>query len=415
MMRHTGAPCRRRTVGGVPPLIAAAIIASTLMGSPAVAAGGLSVPVGFYPGDGTGPVQRQELGALESWLGRKATTVVLMTDARSPAHFDGGVATVWVGSSGWSGDNKHSLVVSVPLAFGSDNPSPKQASNGLKATASGAYDVSFRTLAKDLVSSGHGDATLRLGWEYDGTWMPWSAGSDPEGFIAAYRHVHDVFRGVSTNFRFDLAGTAGYEHPSSVPGWHGTVDWASTYPGNDVVDSVGMDVYDQGLRLPYDLGAGTWADPNQAWQVTEGFLRAQLAFAQAHGKQVAYPEWGLSGSTTPPSLDHGGDDPTFINGMAGWFRSLPASGPGSLAFMAYFNANPPTGGTHALSSFPRSESAFRAAFGAGPVASSPAQRRPLPTTSQPLWLILLAVALVAFVVVSTYRHKRANSRKTRAP
>ena len=53
---------------------------------------------------------------------------------------------------------------SVPLL-------PKDGST-LAAGASGAYDAHFETMARELVAQGQGDAIIRLGWEFNGSWYP---------------------------------------------------------------------------------------------------------------------------------------------------------------------------------------------------------------------------------------------------
>ena len=43
--------------------------------------------------------------------------------------------------------------------------------------ATGAFNASYVTLAQTLVAGGQSNAYLRLGWEFDGSWMPWDATS----------------------------------------------------------------------------------------------------------------------------------------------------------------------------------------------------------------------------------------------
>jgi hypothetical protein len=96
---------------------------------------------------------------------------------------------------------------------------------------------------------------------------------------------------------------------------HGRHDMDPTeaYPGDDVVDIIGMDIY-----------AETWdastADPHDRFQhfVDQPFgLKWHRDFAREHGKLMSYPEWGVGDK---PGGGGVGDDPVFIAGMAEWFE-----------------------------------------------------------------------------------------------
>jgi hypothetical protein len=56
-------------------------------------------------------------------------------------------------------------------------------------------------------------------------------------------------------------------------------------------------------------------------------LESHLEFARDRGKPVSYPEWGRALV----------DEPGFVELMHEWFSELPAAGPGSLVYQAYFN------------------------------------------------------------------------------
>ena len=126
-------------------------------------------------------------------------------------------------------------LVTAPATLGDHTLAFKSQPNQLVDTINGVNDASFRAVATQLVASGFPDAVLRLGWEYDGDWMPWAAPGKETNLIAAFRHVHDVFQSVSTRFRYDFNGTTG------VDGWKTT--WAKCYPGDAYVDIIGGDAY----------------------------------------------------------------------------------------------------------------------------------------------------------------------------
>src|SRR5450759_2073692 len=59
----------------------------------------------------------------------------------------------------------------------------------------GTYDPYIRTFARD-VKSARGPVMIRLMHEMNGNWYPWSGfanGNTPQEFVAAWRHVHDLF------------------------------------------------------------------------------------------------------------------------------------------------------------------------------------------------------------------------------
>ena len=89
-------------------------------------------------------------------------------------------------------------------------------------------------------------------------------------------------------FRFDFAPNRGEDD----------IGWTKCYPGDDVVDIVGMDSYDQP------------PGENFADMVNQPYgLRQQVDFAAAHRKPISYPEWGLF---------RNGDNPAYMRGMLRW-------------------------------------------------------------------------------------------------
>lgn len=266
--------------------------------------------------------------SLEATLRAALGAVVQFGDRRDPEVMVSSVGGAVDGLIGWIDERAATFSVTVPLAFGDAEADTEEGRAAIQAnlaeTASGAHDDRYRDVARVLVGAGLGDAVLRLGHEFDGDWFPWSAIATCQGYIDAYRHVAEVMREESPDFRLDWTG--GLRHFD---------EWGScAYPGDDVVDVVGLDVYDQGGPMSAFGGSG-WVDPVAVWN--EQFvprLQGHLAFAVEHGKSVSYPEWGLV--LFRDDAAHGGDNPHFIRAMAEWFRSLPDTGPGSLEYQAYF-------------------------------------------------------------------------------
>ena len=78
---------------------------------------------------------------------------------------------------------------------------------------------------------------LRFAHEMNGDWYPWSVGKDPaqrpEDYVAAWRRIHALFQERrADNVRFVWS-----------PNFEPVDNLASYYPGDDVVDWIGLDVY----------------------------------------------------------------------------------------------------------------------------------------------------------------------------
>ncbi len=326
---------------------------------------GAAIPtsrIGFYPGYAS----VTNLKSLDAWLGRNASYVVQFGDTRPTAF----VPSVWgeVVKTGalQTMANQVTLVESVPLGFGaminaSTAAGQASARANLQATLNGTNDAAYRTAASYLKSGGFPNAIIRLGWEFDGDWMPWSSKGNEALWVAAYRHVHDLFAAISPSFRFDWNGDSSYLQNATA-----------AYPGDGYVDIVGLDVYDKGMggAVAWNSSTKTWSDPAAAWAGIQPNLAYQRDFAISHGKPVSYPEWALTGVNATVTSQVGGDDPTFVQGMSDWMNSLPASGPGSLAYESYFNEDT-ADGHHRIDTtyFPKAALRFQTVFGLGTTVS----------------------------------------------
>ena len=212
----------------------------------------------------------------------------------------------------------------------------------LAQAASGAYDDQFRQVGELLVAKGFAGAYLRIGWEFNGNWYPWAAYRDPLAFKAAFRRIVGVFRAVpGQQFKivWNPSVAAGVASPDSL------------WPGDDVVDLVGIDFYNQSWR-PQDT------DPVVRWQ---GYRTAiygldwAASFAAAHNKRIVVPEWATG--TRPDG--HGiGDDPTFIHNMAAWMRQ------NNVLYHGYWDFTASDyDGTMSAGKFPLTFEAYKAEFG----------------------------------------------------
>lgn len=175
----------------------------------------------------------------------------------------------------------------------------------------GQHDAVYRTIAQDLRAHGRGRSVVRIGWEANGDWFPWSAtAADAAQYRAAFRHIATVLHSVAPDLIIDFDVGCG----TSMKGQHDRLDALQLlYPGDDVVDLVGCDTYDWYNTISRDQA--TWqltlhpADSVGIGDVAE--------FARAHGKGMSVPEWGLASVQ-----EHGlGDNPFFITKMRGFFEA----------------------------------------------------------------------------------------------
>jgi hypothetical protein len=247
------------------------------------------------------------------------------------------------GSENWMLDQWRSsgyrVVLGVPII-------PNGTGATLAQGATGAYDQYFTTLGQTLVANGEADAILRLGWEFDGTWYPWSVTSDSDAanFVAYWRHIVEAMRAVpGAQFGFLWNPNGG-----------GSTNWdlELAYPGSAYVDYIGTDVYDEYWGSPSTPQA-SWSNAvNQQWG-----LNWLVNFAASQGRPIAIPEW----SDTYRSDGRGlGDDPYFIDQFASWIAAH------DVAFTCMFSYNDSSSGQDndiTDGQFVNALAAFRSTFG----------------------------------------------------
>lgn len=182
------------------------------------------------------------------------------------------------------------LVLNVPLMEHNEaQVSDIAVARLLRRAAAGEFDEHFRVLAKRLVDLGATDTVLVLGWEMNGVTYTHRCGPDPGDWIRYWRRIVTVMRSIpGQKFRFDFAPNRGAD---SIP-------WPKCYPGDDFVDIVGMDSYDQPRGMSFDE------------EVSEPYgLQFHVDFARQHHKPISYPEWGLY---------RNGDNVTYMLRMLAW-------------------------------------------------------------------------------------------------
>jgi hypothetical protein len=226
----------------------------------------------------------------------------------------------------------------------------------MAAGARGEYDHYYYDLGTRLVAGGQADAILRLGWEFNLAASRWNT-RDPQEFVDYWRHVVSAMRAVpGQRFEFDW----------NVNNGHNSVDAMDFYPGDDVVDYVGVDVYDvswQPDTYPYpadcDARCRTGRQDNAWRDIHDGVrgLRFWAAFAGQHGKPLSLPEWGL---WSRPDGHGGGENPAFIRRMHDYIETH------DIAYQAYFEYSAADGPHRLMVELQDSAPAFKDLFGGLP-------------------------------------------------
>jgi hypothetical protein len=279
--------------------------------------------------------------------------------------------------SAWKG-SPFTMVWGVPmLPCGVSQTQCKTNVADYNEVADGGADSYYKTLAQNLVANGFGSSYIRLGWEFNASWMGWSVCNDTGSgldswagdFVPAYRNIVNSMRSVSgANFKFIWNPLVSSN--ASCPG--GNLE--DFYPGDKYVDVVALDVYDgvgqattsdavRWTDLVNGVNAGDWTSISPeaiSGKKFKGYgLNWLTAFGQEHGKEIAIPEWGLDSSSLQGG---GGDDAYFVTQMAAWIKAHD-TGPAvfwndnSDGNLALGIANYTTGDT------PAATAAFKAAFG----------------------------------------------------
>jgi hypothetical protein len=228
----------------------------------------------------------------------------------------------------------------------------------LEAGARGDYNAHWKNFAQVLVDRGCADSVVRLGWEFNGGWYNWAAQGKEASYAEYWRQIVTSMRSVpGQQFKFDWCPNASSSTAVNIP---------LAYPGDNYVDIIGLDAYDQSyVHTSY---ADRWNDQlNYAYGI-----QWQKKFATEHGKQISFPEWGVVHRYDYVELS-GEDNPYYIQKMYDWMNALPASGPGSLAYHAYFEVDA-SDGAHRLmlGQFPNSAAMFKKLFGVLPSTTTTA-------------------------------------------
>ncbi|MBL7500719.1 beta-mannanase [Frankia sp. CNm7] len=215
----------------------------------------------------------------------------------------------WMGSAfaGFSGQ----LVISQPFwpTGGGD----------FNSCANGSYSEQWKQFGRYLVNIGRPSTIVRLAWEFNGDWFPWSvSNTNPDTWKRCFQQVVSAIRSTDPQVRIDWTMNRHSGQPYEV------------YPGDSYVDIVGVDVYDM---WPQSVDEAGWASQCNS----SAGLCDVIRFAKQHGKQFSVSEWGVVGKSDTGAGragQAGGDNPFFIKKMYDTFKANA----GDLAYETYFNS-----------------------------------------------------------------------------
>jgi beta-mannanase len=188
-----------------------------------------------------------------------------------------------------------------------------QPTYSLASIAGGTHDALITRWATQIKAWGQ-PLWLRFAHEMNSDWYPWAEkvnGNRPGQYVAAWRHVHDIFKQVGAN--------------NVVWIWNPNVDFpgatamSSLYPGDAYVDWVGLDGYNWGRSTSW----GTWQTFDQV------FGPSLTALRQITSRPVVIGETA--------STELGGDKAQWISQFfAGLARNA------SIKAFVWFNLNKET-------------------------------------------------------------------------
>jgi hypothetical protein len=272
--------------------------------------------------------------------------------------------TVFIQRNTWSG-----MLVSVPGVMWHQGDGaaivvavgmlPESHRGQHAACARGDFDAHIRTFGQSVVNYGAPKAILRLGWEANRlNGFPWAVTGDGSDYKACFRRWVSVLR--------------------TVPGQRFVIDWNmqdksifpldQMYPGDDVVQIIGINPYDRCPPLRTEAQWNAWYNSKHKDGRNPRGIGTWLAFARQHGKKFSVPEWGIGGPLVPISKcggESGIDNPFFIRKMFAFFQANAKD----IAYEGYFNghgAETASRGSHKLAPTiynPLSAAAYRELWG----------------------------------------------------
>jgi hypothetical protein len=214
-------------------------------------------------------------GSFASWRGSSVQIVGTWADTSAADQTDASALDTY---RNWNGD--------VDIAVGglTDGETWAQAAAGAYM---GRWAESIRNI-KAKRAGRSGTTYIRFAHEMTGDWYAWRVTSANVGdFKKAWRMYHDLLAREFPQAKLVFSPNDG--NASGVP-------LSTIWPGDSYVDVVGPDSYD---GYPNKTSQDLWDEAFSSTSDGPEGLGSWLAFARAHGKPLALPEWGLRSADNP--------------------------------------------------------------------------------------------------------------------
>jgi hypothetical protein len=164
---------------------------------------------------------------------------------------------------------QHGSIPFLSWASQSDPSSTNEPDFQLSDVINGTYDSYIHNFATAAKNWGH-PFFLRFNWEMNGNWFPWTEGANgnkPGEYVAAWRHVHDIFTSVG-------ATNATWAWCPNVDSQNSLQSLNSLYPGDSYVDWTCLDGYNFGTNPARPQG---WQSFDQLFNPTYQKITGTIA------------------------------------------------------------------------------------------------------------------------------------------
>ena len=196
-----------------------------------------------------------QLASFENHAGKKASIYGYYASFFYDPNFDAAMATAIA--------NRGTIPMLTWEPWDPTNGAVVQPNYTLAKIANGSLDAYLGRWANQI-KAWNRPLWLRFAHEMNGDWYPWSEGvngNTPGQYVAAWRHVHDVFTQAGvTNVTWVWTPNVLMDGRPSL---------ASLYPGDSYVDWVGLDGYNWGASASWS----SWQSPTSVMGTTLANLR----------------------------------------------------------------------------------------------------------------------------------------------
>ncbi|HWM41263.1 MAG TPA: glycosyl hydrolase, partial [Burkholderiales bacterium] len=264
--------------------------------------------IGAYRWDA--PAGPANIDGFSDWLGSAVTIASLFHGRNTWSEIEGQDAQLSAWSQWVRAENGRNVVIAIGMF---------PPGGSLASCAAGSYDANWRRLADNLAFHGLHWAYLRLGWQMESAGNEWAAppGSGRQAsYAGCFRRIVQAMRQEQPanqwKFVFNVGDTT----------WPDRAYLESVWPGDAYVDVVGVNAYDLSwIPNSYPYPSGCDANCRQTRQQTSWEHRSWSLvdirnFAAAHGKPLAFPEWGMLARQDGRG---GGDNTYFVQKMRDFF------------------------------------------------------------------------------------------------